>query len=164
MAVIYFWRHGSAEEVRGGMGDEERKLTREGKKKVCEAAEGFRELVGKRGVVKILTSPLVRAVQTAEIAAEVLEVKEVEILEAIAPPGKLGTVLKEVRRAGSVERGVIVVGHEPTLSAWVGEICFGKVGHLEMKKGGVAAVEMAGNGGRGELVGLWGPRVLRRLA
>ncbi|MGN6370798.1 MAG: phosphohistidine phosphatase SixA [Phycisphaerae bacterium] len=164
MAIIYFWRHGIAEDVHGRMKDADRKLTPEGKRKLRKAAQGFKALVGKKAIVKILTSPLARARETAEIVAEVLDVKEVEVLEEIAPPGDLGAVLKEVRRAGSVERGVIVVGHEPILGHWAGQIAFAKSGHLQMKKGGVAAVRMVGTAGQGELVGLWEPRVLKRLS
>ena len=61
MITLYLCRHGIAEEIRGRMKDADRKLTREGRRKFRETAEGFRELVGKKEIVKILTSPLVRA-------------------------------------------------------------------------------------------------------
>ncbi len=161
MITLYLCRHGIAEEIRGRMKDADRKLTREGRRKFRETAEGFRELVGKKEIVKILTSPLVRARETAEILADVLGISEVEVLEGLAPPGDLAMVVKEARRAGSVERGVVAVGHEPVMGEWVGELCFGRKGQVKFKKGGIAAVSLAGTGAKGELLGLWEPRVLR---
>ena len=163
MITLYLCRHGIAEEIRGRMKDADRKLTREGRRKFRETAEGFRELVGKKEIVKVLTSPLVRARETAEILADVLGISEVEILEALAPPGDLPTVVKEARRTGSVERGVVAVGHEPVMGEWIGELCFGKRGLVKFKKGGIAAVRLAGAGARGELHGLWDPKTLRRV-
>src|ERR1700742_3999102 len=137
MGMLYLCRHGVAEELRGRMKDKDRKLTKEGRRKCRKAAEGFVQLVGKKGVAQILASPLVRARETAEILAEVLGIKEIELLEALAPPGDLKRVVKEARRAGGVERSVVVVGHEPLLGEWVGELCFGQHGHVKMKKGGM---------------------------
>jgi phosphohistidine phosphatase len=163
MPILYLCRHGIAEEPRGRMKDADRKLTSEGRRKFRQVAEGFRELVGKKAIVKILSSPLVRARQTAEILANVLGLPEVELLDALGPPGDLRAILKEVRRAGSVERGVVAVGHEPTLGDWLGELCFNKKGNVKMKKGGIAAIQLAGVATKGELLALLEPRVLRRM-
>ena len=92
-----------------------------------------------------------------------LGISEVEILDALTPPGVLAAVVKEARRAGSVERGVVAVGHEPTMGEWVGELCFGKRGYEKFKKGGIAAVKLAGAGAKGELLALWDPRTLRNV-
>jgi len=164
MTMLYLCRHAIAEDLRGRMKDEDRKLTTEGRKKFHRAAEGFLKLVGKKAVAKILSSPLVRARETAEILAEVMGVSEVELLSGLAPPGDLRVVVREVRRLGGPSGGVVVVGHEPIFGDWVGELCFGRAGHLKLKKGGIAAIELAVAGTRGELRALWEPAVLRAVS
>ena len=112
---IYLLRHGIAEERRPGGSDEERALTSEGREKLR------RVLARARGAdvepSLILTSPLVRAVQTAEIAAQVLgykaQIVRTDALLAEAHPAELWNELRTRRD----ETAILAAGHEPHMSA-----------------------------------------------
>ena len=75
-------------------------------------------------IVRVLSSPLVRAVQTAELVAAALsEARTVEVLVALAPDGNARDVEYALRAAAAQvgDGAVVLVGHEPALSA-VGEL------------------------------------------
>jgi phosphohistidine phosphatase len=143
------------------MRDGERALTKEGAKKFRKAAEGFLRVVGEDAVSHVVSSPLVRARQTAEILAEVMGLS-VEVTSTLAPGGELAKFVRFVHGLKKVQ-GVVAVGHEPGMSQWVGELCFGRSGRVEMKKGAVAGIELADAGATGELVWLMQPGALRKL-
>jgi len=161
MSMLYLVRHAAAEDQRTGRSDEERALTAEGMRKFRQAARGIVRLADDMPPELILTSPLVRARQTAELLVEAFDqakVKtELRVSGALGPAGALGQLLKEARG-----RDVLAVGHEPMLSEWIGELCFRRAGDVVMKKGALAAVEIE-TGGRGRLVCLMQPGALREL-
>ena len=161
MSMLYLVRHAAAEEQQEGRSDAERALTPEGIRKFRRAARGIVRLVGDLPPEVILTSPLVRARQTAELLVEAVDAAkvktELQISTALEPLGSRDKLLKEAR-----SQNTMAVGHEPMFSEWIGEMCFGNAGELEMKKGALAAVELAG-AGRGRLVFLVQPGVLREL-
>jgi phosphohistidine phosphatase len=107
----------------------------------------------------ILTSPLVRARQTAEVVAERLGVKAIE--EPALAPGfnarRLQDVLKRYPDAGAL----MLVGHEPDFSRTIAQLIGG--GRVEMKKGGLARVDLESiDSPRGRLVWLLAPKMLSR--
>jgi phosphohistidine phosphatase len=162
MVTIYLCRHGIAEEAAGRTADEERELTGEGVKKFRKAAKGFLRLTGVDGISQVVSSPLARARQTAEIVAELLDAKgrvlKVRQTETLAPDGNLSGFLKLVR---GMKGGVVAVGHEPLLSQWIGKLCFGTMGRVRMGKGAIAAIELQPAGLKGELLWLMQPGELR---
>ena len=113
----------------------------------------------------VLTSPLARAKQTAEILAKGLPSQPaLAVAAALAPGHTPGEVMEEVsRKAGGASR-IAVVGHEPDL----GRLAAALVGArraVPFKKGGVCRIDMdtlSSRGGR--LVWFAPPRVLRKLA
>lgn len=164
--ILYLCRHASAEEGRAGVPDAKRALTDEGARKFRRAAKGF--LQTEPEVSHIFTSPLIRAEQTAAILRDVLgkaQPSPVQVIktEALAPPGRLEGLLDEIWEWPDAN-GVVAVGHEPFLSAWVGKLCFGHAGNCEMKKGAIAAVELRRGDSRGTLLFLLQPGQLRELA
>lgn len=163
--ILYLCRHAAAEEAIGAMRDEDRPLAPDGIDKFRRAARGFAAL--EPDVTHIVTSPLLRARQTAEILFDILaQDKHVSldptVLEALGPPGKLEVLLSKVQAIKGA-KNVVAVGHEPTLSAWIGLLCFGERGRCSLKKGAMAAIEL-GERQRGELLWLLQPRQLRKLA
>jgi phosphohistidine phosphatase len=154
---LYFLRHGIAAEVGpAGSGDAGRPLTKEGIAKMRAVAHGLRQL-GVRPDV-LLSSPFVRAHETAEIVARELGLK-LHLAEELAPGcdlAQLFALLGQHRAAVCV----MVVGHEPDFSAMVGELTGGS--RLLMKKGGLARVDLELLEERaGTLAWLLPPRVLR---
>ncbi len=148
-----------------GFSDDERPLTREGIRKMKEAARGIRALDCTPAV--ILSSPLPRARHTAEILVQALG-KEIplQLINALAPSGSRADVYKEIRRHHN-SGTLIVVGHQPSLGEIAGEITWGSPEHyVELKKGGACAIDIEALTPvpRGTLLWLVTPSILRSLA
>lgn len=133
--LLVLLRHGKAEEKQD-KNDDDRELTKDGRANMKLAAKGLRRLLTQQEIV-IWSSPLVRAVQTAEIIAKGLGKLKVETHQQIAD-GDLEWLGRELRHLGD-ELYLIVVGHEPTMSGW-GQKISGLA--LPFKKGAAAAYEL----------------------
>lgn len=88
----------------------------------------------------ILTSPYVRAAQTAEIAAKALGVGRVETTRALLPSAKPAALWKELAAYAELER-VLVAGHEPHLSHLLAFL-IGMEAPIEMKKGALLRLQV----------------------
>jgi phosphohistidine phosphatase len=161
MSLLYLVRHAAAQDARPGHSDADRALTPDGIRKFRRAARGIVRVVAPLPPRVILTSPLVRARQTAELLVEAFAEAKLKIelrgLPALGPSGSLAKLLPAARA-----QDTLAVGHEPLFSTWIGELCFGAPGELELKKGALAAVELL-TGQRGRLLYLLPPGVLRDL-
>jgi phosphohistidine phosphatase len=154
---LYFLRHGVAADVApAGLGDAGRPLTKEGIAKMQAGARGMRRL-GLR-LDALLSSPLVRAHETAAIVARELGL-ELRLAEELAPGcdmAQLFTLLGEYRAAEQV----MLVGHEPDFSTLIGALTGGS--QVLMKKGGLARVDIERlEQSAGTLTWLLPPRALR---
>ena len=134
----YFLRHGIAVEPESWSGNDfERPLTRDGQTRMEREAKAIAEL--SLDLDAILTSPLLRAKQTAEIVAARLDMRGAPIEDP-----RLGGSLN-LERLGSIlvahadARAVMLVGHEPSMSATIGHAIGGA--SIELKKAGLAGVE-----------------------
>lgn len=157
-------RHAIAEE-RGPAwpDDDERPLTRDGLRKWKRGARGLVSLVPQ--IDTLLTSPLVRTVQTAEVLAKLASPSpKLQLFEPLRP-GTRPTAIIAALRAKSLKGTVVLVGHEPTLSELASEL-LRLQGPLEFRKGGAMAVLSQGLGTRGPARLEWflTPRVLRSIA
>ena len=155
---LYFLRHGIAEDVGPeDSGDAGRRLTKDGVAKMRAAAHGLRAMAVQLDV--LLSSPFVRAHQTAEIVGRELRI-ELQLADALAPgcdSERLFGLLAEHRGA---ER-VMVVGHEPDFSNLIGALTGGS--RVQLKKGGLARVDLdALELGAATLVWLFPPKALRK--
>ncbi|HLW78152.1 MAG TPA: histidine phosphatase family protein, partial [Terriglobia bacterium] len=136
-----------------------------GKKKMQEVAKGLKRL----GVAVdwVVSSPLVRAVETAEIAAAaLLEAGPVERSETLSPGGPPEALIAHLAKHPS-RRRVLVVGHEPDLSELAARLIgAGRHANLAFKKGGCCLIQFSEFPPRsaGELTWWLTPRVLRKLA
>lgn len=121
---IYLVRHGEAVERSVGIEDGVRWLTPEGRKAMMKAARRLR----KRHVrpEQIITSPLTRAVQTAELlAVQVGAHAELRADACLSTEANAGQVVELVRGLKNVER-VMLVGHEPLLGQVATELLGGR--------------------------------------
>lgn len=161
---VGFLRHGPAV-ARGteGVAEADRPLTPEGRRKTAQAAKGLRAL--KLEFDAIYTSPLPRAMQTAEIVAGVLQLGAPTVLDGLSPGGSPRRLLAGLRELDA--ESPLLVGHEPLLSSAVLlAICGGAAGAIELRKAGLAVVEFEASSARprGTLKLLLSGRVLRGLA
>jgi phosphohistidine phosphatase len=162
MRLLVF-RHGIAEDRSADGMDASRALTKEGVARTCAAARGLALLTDPPAV--ILTSPKVRAVQTARAAADAFGV-EMEVLPDLAdgPPEPALRAL-----ASRPEESVMIVGHEPMLSELVEQVCTGgrRAGFVDMRKAGCACLDVDlgadGEAAAATLYWLATPKMLRGL-
>lgn len=144
--------------------DSLRPLTAAGKQKFRKAARGLARCLPKSCV--LLTSPYVRARDTAAILAKIARRKRaIECSElASGEPARKTFDLLRARK----EQAVVLVGHEPNLSAFLGAALAGESVRLKVlfKKGGAACVRFDSGiePGRATLTWMLPPRVLRSLA
>lgn len=161
---VGFFRHGPAVAVgTAGVAESDRPLTKDGRRKTLEAARGLLSL--DLGIDAVYTSPLPRALETAEIVAGVLKLPTPKILDALGPGGSARRLLEGLR--GLDAESPLLVGHEPLLSAAVSlAVCGDPNGGFEMKKAGLAWVELdtAAARPRGLLKLLLSGAALRKLA
>ena len=107
----------------------------------------------------IVTSPLLRAKQTAEIVAGALDLRE-RLTEDARLGGDFGPErLREILRDHRDVAALMLVGHEPGMSAAIGHAIGGA--RIDFKKGAIACVEISDVGSlRGELLWTAPPKVL----
>jgi phosphohistidine phosphatase len=140
---LFLMRHGiaEAEPSEGGLSDRERPLSPKGLKRTRQIAGGLAAL--KLSFDRILTSPLVRARETAQIVAESLNIEgKVEETSELAPDGSVQTVISRLAELRD-EKSILLVGHQPLL----GEIASfllsrGKGIKLRLRKGGLCCLEV----------------------
>ena len=161
---LYLIRHGVAAE-RGDEypDDSKRPLTAEGISRLRKEARALDVL----GVVidQIVTSPLVRTRQTADLIAESLKSRPpVATSDALAPAGTPGAVMQDLAKY-SKKGNVALVGHEPNLGELAARL-IGARGAIQFKKGGICRIdyETIPPKGTGQLRWFLTPRILRRLA
>jgi phosphohistidine phosphatase len=136
---IYFLRHGDAGAAEGWKGsDAERPLSKEGAARMEKEAAAIARL--RPTLDMILTSPLVRARQTAEIVARKLRLTQALIVEERLAPGFAAADLKRILKERRASRGLLLVGHEPDFSRVI-SACIGG-GSVECRKGSLIRVDM----------------------
>lgn len=162
---LYLMRHGIAIDRTDPACPPEvdRFLTPRGIAKTKAAARGLCAIGIKPGV--ILVSPLLRAVQTAEIVCEALgyPVKKLRQTEALKPEAKPAVLFEEISAVKAGE--VLCVGHAPNLDL---VIALGIGSHstvTALKKAGCAALDMENfSPPRGSIISVYLPKTLRQLA
>jgi phosphohistidine phosphatase len=151
---LYFLRHGEADWPNWKKPDDERPLTKHGKKEMREVTAFLKRLKAQPEV--IVTSQLPRASQTAEIAGERLKVKCRE--DKLLAPGFGRTELERLLKKYPAE-SLMIVGHEPDFTETISELTGAS---LKLPKAGVALVELNRSWRNGRLLWLIPPKVATR--
>ncbi len=160
---LYLIRHGiAADRGEEFPDDSKRPLTSEGIASLRKEARALDEL----GVAieHIITSPLVRAKQTADVFVQHLQTKpSLSISDALAPAGSPAAVVQDIVKQARKGR-IALVGHEPNL----GELAARLIGSrtpLEFKKGGICRIdfEVLPPKGVGHLRWFVTPKMLRKI-
>jgi len=161
---LYLIRHGiAAERGEAYPDDSQRPLTAEGISRLRKQVKGLNALGVRLDV--IISSPLVRTRQTADIVSDGLAGKpDVVLSDALAPEGTSTVVFQELARHAK-KRAVALVGHEPNLGQLAARL-IGTRHALEFKKGGVCRIDVESlpPKGAGSLRYFLPPRLLRQLA
>ena len=155
---LYFLRHGQAGSRRDWQGDDvERPLTVEGKKRMGREAAAIGRLA--LPLDAIISSPLVRAAQTAEIVSKAGHSAVRLLTDGRLGPGFGPKQLAAILAAHRDASGLMLVGHEPDFSETISHLTGG--GRLAMKKGALACVELENPASlKGTLAWLIPPKVL----
>jgi phosphohistidine phosphatase len=142
---LYVMRHAIAAEPDEATPDEQRALTEAGRKKLLKIARSLKKM----GITLdlLLTSPYLRARQTAEVVAAQLKPGTVLESTALLPPGAAGVLVDEINARAPLQN-VMVIGHEPFLGQFIGTLAAGEANlGITLKKAGVCklAVETLSN-------------------
>jgi phosphohistidine phosphatase len=140
---LYLLRHGLAVErgTRGFEDDAARPLTPRGRRQLRKISAAMKK--AEREFDLILSSPLVRARQTAEIVAAGLKLKKrLKFSNALAPGGTAMILLRQLQRLKPAPEKVLLVGHEPELSRLISLLVTGGLElQLDFKKAGLCKLE-----------------------
>jgi len=160
---LYLVRHGLAEERGDAWPDDtKRPLTADGMSRMRKAVRRLVRLGV--SVEVVLSSPLVRARQTAEIVAGGLDPSPSLVnVDSLAPDGSYAAVVADLEKHARKAR-IALVGHEP----WMGELAARLIGSrhpIEFKKGAVCRIDIDDlpPAGPGDLRWLLTPKILRAL-
>jgi phosphohistidine phosphatase len=138
---LYVLRHGEAAEHGDPRYKEnERPLTSKGIQRTKQLAHALDEME----IVfdRILSSPLTRASQTAEIVAKRMQ-KPVEFTDALTPSGNMKALVDALNHLRPIPASAVIVGHEPYLSGFISLLCVGGPDlPIKLKKGGLCRLEV----------------------
>ncbi len=138
---VYLLRHGLAELALPGHPDAARQLTAEGKKKTAEVIR----LARRAGLEKprIVSSPYLRAMATARVAAEELGLQDEPIQSAaLVPHSTPEAVWAELHSDWSDEPAILLASHEPLLSDLAGYLLNSPALQVEVKKSSVIRIDL----------------------
>jgi len=147
-----------------GRHDSVRPLTEKGIKRMKKAAKGLKNIIRRPDAV--ISSPYIRARQTADILGKALGVKKIEEFKALEPESKPEGFLSSLNKF-SADSLVFLVGHEPHLGAVISECLAGScASFITLRKGGACMIEFEGKRipGKAALVWLLEPEQLELLA
>ena len=152
--ILYFLRHGKAGQPRAH-DDDARELTPKGVAALRAAASLWRRLNVRPDVV--ISSPLARALQTAELFVEGVGLDEPPVVDDRLRPGATWDDMAQTLAAHAGAERAMLVGHEPDLSSAVEALTGASA--IRLRKGGLATVEFSGEPqpGGGELAWLLDP-------
>lgn len=148
---LYLIRHSIAENITMDKKDFDRELTEEGKFVIKKTSEAWKNYIGNVDVV--LTSPLKRAIQTAEIISTNLQDKQNLIKDNNLGTGSRTADLIDI--LNSLEyKNVVVVGHQPDLSQHINNFCGTGSFNLAFPPASLAKIEFDNSikYGRGRLI------------
>lgn len=139
---IYFVRHGIAQERIAGADNPQRALTPKGIAKTHQVAQKFKQIENSCNL--IITSPYIRAKQTAQILYEHQLAPKIEESNHLMPDGDIQPWLHSLQNSGYTEDDkLILVGHQPDLGNWAETLIWGKSEEkIILKKAGIIGINI----------------------
>ncbi len=160
---IYFLRHANAGVAKlNPESDEKRPLDKQGIQQSHTVGRGLAALEVE--LDEIIASPLLRAFQTAEIAAKELGHQRDIVIDGALRPEASFAQFQALLRKYAKSKAIMVVGHNPNLSEFLNQLLAGngESRGIDLKKGAIAKVEKEGRS-PAELKWLMPPKVVRAL-
>jgi phosphohistidine phosphatase len=138
---LYLVRHAIAEDSTDYEDDSLRPLTEKGREKMKRIAASLKDLGAAPDL--IVSSPYLRASQTAAILAKELKYREeLSYSDFLVPMGEPNDMIGEINEKYPVDE-LMLVGHEPSLSALAGVLLAGSADiAIDLKKGGVCCLSV----------------------
>jgi phosphohistidine phosphatase len=136
---VYILRHGKAESAGPGTGDSDRRLTEKGREEIASAGRW----IASQGIrfELIAASPLVRAQETAKIIADALGQRDCLVTWKVLAPGGNPDMVCHVIGKHKDAQAILLVGHEPLLSALISRIISGEeIAAIGLSKGSLARI------------------------
>jgi len=161
---LFLLRHGEAgNRMTVVEEDSERSLTAEGRIEMQQIGKSLKA-VGVQAS-RVITSPLRRARETAEITAKILKIPILEEWDELKPDGSKAALYRKLARIEQ-NSGLILVGHEPYLSSMIGEIIGTTRARIVLKKGGLGKIRITSFTPQvsGELRWLLTPKMIARMS
>ena len=150
---IYLLRHGIAEDRKPGGTDAERPLTTEGREKLRRVLKRARAAGAEPTL--ILSSPLVRAKETAELAAGLLDYNgKIVETRALIPEASPHDVWEQLR-ARKDEQAILLASHEPLMSSLAAFLLDSPALQVDMKKGAIVRIDSERLGTKPKAVLKW---------
>ncbi|MDB6124613.1 MAG: hypothetical protein JWQ71_3606 [Pedosphaera sp.] len=141
---LYFLRHAIAEDRTQSHlnGDKDRQLTPKGERKMERAAKGMKAMGLSFDLV--LSSPYVRARQTAEIVVRTFHLRyALQFSSHLRPDGNPKELIEELNARHPKKKKILLVGHEPYLSSMISLLSSGDKGiSITMKKAGLCKLSV----------------------
>lgn len=138
---VYLIRHGIAAQRGTYTKDTERPLTKKGISKTTKVAQRLLEV----GISfeHILSSPLVRAYQTAEILINTGLGKQITLYKPLAISGDIELWLQWLNDNYNEESQIALIGHQPDLAYWTEMLVFGNICDcITLKKAGIIGIKI----------------------
>ena len=136
---IYLLRHGIADEPRSGLADADRALTGPGRQKLRRVLERAKSAEVSPSL--ILSSPLRRALETAQLASELLGCDKIVTTESLAPSSAPEQVWQEISKHAR-EQSILLAGHEPLFGMTVAYLLACAPLRIDFKKAALVRIEM----------------------
>ncbi|MGK7938980.1 MAG: phosphohistidine phosphatase SixA [Crocosphaera sp.] len=141
MTQLYLIRHGIAVERDNLIKDEDRPLTDVGEKKTTKVAQRLKEIKIQFDI--ILTSPLIRARQTANILQNAGLTHKLEEFSPLSPGGSLDLWVDWWLNSEYDQGMIALVGHQPDLGNWAETLIWGNShSTLRVKKAGIIGLDL----------------------
>lgn len=140
---VYLIRHGIAAEKGTYADDEQRPLIKKGQDKTAQVAQRLVSLGLKFDL--LLSSPLVRAYQTAEILQQAGLAKTIETFAPLKPDGAIAEWVEWLQQyqVQHPEAKIALVGHQPDLGNWAEMLLWGAIkDQIEVKKSGIIGLKI----------------------
>ncbi len=148
--LLYLLRHGEADWPGWDKPDEQRPLTKHGKKEIKKLAKFLGDL--DVDLDEILTSPLPRAAQTADVIAKHYRL-DANREQSLSPGFGLHDLERILESRG--DRALMIVGHEPDFTTVIFHLTSGQT---KLSKGGLALIDLDPGLMKGRLLWLFPPR------